>query len=121
MNKELLKMKKILSDIVTPSREEELSKALRTIFHDIDEGITEQEAFQILGWDYKSKSELFGDDTKEQIKDNTILSINKGYEPIVFTKYDVNVVEGANVKQITTASKKNKDIKPIIFIDDLSE
>jgi len=60
MNKELLKLKKQIKKMATPSKEEQISKSLQTIFHDMEVGLTDEEAFKILGWDYKSKSELFG-------------------------------------------------------------
>ena len=59
MNRELLKLKKAITKITTPSREKEICRALQTIFHDKEVGLTDKEAFTILGWDYKSKSELF--------------------------------------------------------------
>ena len=48
MNKELLKLKKILTSINEPTREELICKSLRKIFHDEEVGITEKEAFDVL-------------------------------------------------------------------------
>ena len=59
MNKELLKLKKFLVKANTPTREQQVCKALQTIFHDMEVGLTEAEAFNILGWEYDNKSELF--------------------------------------------------------------
>ena len=51
MNRELLKLKKILLQANTPTKEEELAKALRVIFQaSNDEGISEEEAYKIIGW-----------------------------------------------------------------------
>ena len=59
MNKELLKLKKLLLKANTPTREEEVAKALRVIFHSIGEdespeaiyeGMSIEEAYKILGW-----------------------------------------------------------------------
>ena len=59
MNRELLKLKKILLQANTPTKEEELAKALRVIFHSIGEdespeaiyeGMKLEEAYKILGW-----------------------------------------------------------------------
>ena len=59
MNKELLKLKKLLLQANTPTREEEVAKALRVIFHRIGEdespeaiyeGMSIEEAYKILGW-----------------------------------------------------------------------
>ena len=59
MNKDLLKLKKTITKMSTPTREKEICRALQTIFHDVDNGLSDKEAFTILNWDYKSKSELF--------------------------------------------------------------
>ena len=59
MNKELLKLKKYLVKVNTPTREKQICRALQTIFHDMQVGLTEKEAFDILGWEYNNKSELF--------------------------------------------------------------
>ena len=59
MNKELLKLKKILTSINEPTREEQVCRALQTIFHNMNVGLTDKEAFQILGLNYNTKEELF--------------------------------------------------------------
>ena len=50
--KELRKLKKLLLQANTPTREEEVAKALRVIFQDVDtgEGISLDEAYKIIGW-----------------------------------------------------------------------
>ena len=68
MNKELLKLKKVLTKINTPTREQEVCRALQTIFHDEEVGLTDKEAFNILGWNYNSKDELFSIHNKDDIQ-----------------------------------------------------
>ena len=57
--KELRKLKKLLLEANTPSKEESIAKALRVIFHSIGEdespeaiyeGMKLEEAYKILGW-----------------------------------------------------------------------
>ena len=57
--KELRKLKKLLLQANTPSKEESIAKALRVIFHSIGEdespeaiyeGMKLEEAYKILGW-----------------------------------------------------------------------
>ena len=57
--KELRKLKKLLLEANTPSKEESIAKALRVIFHSIGEdespeaiyeGMRLEEAYKILGW-----------------------------------------------------------------------
>ena len=67
MNRELLKLKKAITKMTTPSREKEICRALQTIFHDKEVGLTDKEAFTILGWDYNTKEELFGEHNAENI------------------------------------------------------
>ena len=69
----LKKMKRDLLKINTPTREKEVCRALQTIFHDIDNGLTDKEAFSILGWDYSTKEELFDIYDKDKITVNTYL------------------------------------------------
>ena len=71
MNTTLKKLKKILIKATTPSREEQIGKALRVIFHGMDEGLTDEEAFKILDWNYKSTDELFEEYDKDRITVNT--------------------------------------------------
>ena len=69
--KELRKLKKALIKANTPTREHQVFKALKTIFHDENTGLTDEEAFNILDWDYKSKEELFEVYDKDKITVNT--------------------------------------------------
>ena len=53
--KELKKLKKLLLEANTPTKEEEIAKALRVIFQNIGEdetpeGLSLEEAYKILGW-----------------------------------------------------------------------
>ena len=68
MNRELLKLKKQLTKMNTPTREQLVCKALQTIFQDMQVGLTDKEAFQILDWDYNSKEELFSIHNKDDIQ-----------------------------------------------------
>ena len=72
----LKKMKRDLLKINTPTREKELCRALQTLFHDINVGLTDKEAFEILGWDYTSKDELFGQYDKDKIIVNAYENYN---------------------------------------------
>ena len=63
----LRKMKKDLLKINAPSREQEVCRALQTIFHDMNVGLTDKEAFNILGWEYETKEELFSIYDKDKI------------------------------------------------------
>lgn len=91
----LKKMKRDLLKINTPSREKELCRALQTIFHDIDNGLTDKEAFDILGWNYSTKEELFDIYDKDKIAVNTYLD----YPSMIFNDNDgeLDGVEGAIV------------------------
>jgi len=71
MNTTLKKLKKILVKATTPTREDQIGKALRVIFHSMDEGITDGEALKILGWNYSTKDELFEVYDKDKITVNT--------------------------------------------------
>ena len=64
----LKKMKRDLLKINTPTREELVCKALQTIFHDTDNGLTDKECFNILGWNYNTKEELFSIHNKDDIQ-----------------------------------------------------
>ena len=99
--KELRKLKKVLIRANTPSREEQVCKALQTIFHDIDAGLTDEEAFKILDWNYKSTDELFKEYDKDRITVNT---------------YEENVVIfNDTAKELPSI----KGIEVIQFIDEL--
>ena len=80
MNRELLRLKRTLTKINAPTREEQVCKALQTIFQDKNVGLSDKEAFQILDWDYSSKEELFSIHNKEDI---TVTPYAK-HESIVF-------------------------------------
>lgn len=107
MNKELMKLKKELIKFSTPTKEEQISKALRTIFQDTNE-ITDKESFSILGWEYETKEELYnqGIDIEKvrvcNLGDNGSMVINANFN----NKIDV---EGINVLNMVSASRvKNK-------------
>ena len=58
MNSKLLKLKKILLEANTPSREKQIAKALRVAFASYGEnsleeveGMTVKEAYKLIGWD----------------------------------------------------------------------
>ena len=63
----LRRMKKDLLKINAPTREKQVCRALQTIFHDMQVGLSDEEAFQILGWDYSTKEELFDIYDKDKI------------------------------------------------------
>ena len=63
----LRKMKKDLLKRNALTREQEVCKALQTIFHDEEVGLTDKEAFNILGWEYETKEELFSIYDKDKI------------------------------------------------------
>ena len=67
MNKDLLKLKKAITKMTTPSREKEICRALQTIFHDVDNGLSDKEAFAILNWDYNTKEELFSQHNMDNV------------------------------------------------------
>ena len=91
----LRKLKRDLLKVNTPTREKELCRALQTIFHDMDVGLTDKEAFQILGWNYSTKEELFDIYDKDKITVNTYLD----YPSMIFNDNDgeLDGVEGAIV------------------------
>ena len=96
MNRELLKLKKVLTKINTPTREQQVCKALQTIFQDMQVGLTDKEAFQVLGWNYNSKEELFSIHNKADI---TVTPYDK-HESIIFNESidkELDDVEGAIV------------------------
>ena len=96
MNKELLKLKKYLVKVNTPTREQQVCKALQTIFHDMEVGLTEKQAFNILGWNYSSKEELFSIHDKNDI----VVTPYDKFESIVFNinhKKELDGIKGAIV------------------------
>ena len=88
-------MKRDLLRINTPTREKQICGALQTLFYDINVGLTDKEAFEILGWDYTSKDELFG----EYDKDKIIVNAYENYNSMIFNDNDKELegIEGAIV------------------------
>ena len=92
----LRRMKKDLLKINTPTRQQEVCKALQTIFHDMEVGLTDKEAFNILGWEYETKEELFSVYDKDKI---TVTPYDK-FESVVFNGHvdkELEDIEGAIV------------------------
>ena len=92
----LRKMKKDLLKINAPTREQEVCRALQTIFHDMEVGLTDKEAFNILGWEYETKEELFNIYDKDKI---TVTPYDQ-YESIIFNSdisKELEGIEGAIV------------------------
>ena len=92
----LRKMKKDLLKRNTKTREQEVCRALQTIFHDMEVGLTDKEAFNILGWEYETKEELFSIYDKDKIT----VTPYENYESIVFnadTEKELDDIEGAIV------------------------
>lgn len=95
-------MKRDLIQINTPSREKEVCRALQTIFHDIDVGLTDKQAFQVLNWDYETKEELFNVYDKDKIT----VAPYENYESIIFntdTEKELEDIEGAIVYNLDIA------------------
>ena len=87
-------MKKDLWKINTPTREQEVCRALQTIFHDMEVGLTDKEAFNILGWEYETKEELFNIYDKDKIT----VTPYENYESIIFNSCidkELDDIEGA--------------------------
>ena len=80
----LKKMKRDLLRVNTPTRENQICRALQTIFHDMQVGLTDIEAFKILDWNYTSKEEIFG----EYDKDKITVTPYENYESIIFNDND---------------------------------
>ena len=90
----LRKMKKDLLKINAPTREQEVCRALQTIFHDMQVGLTDKEAFNILGWEYETKEELFNIYDKDKIT----VTPYENYESIIFNSCidkELDDIEGA--------------------------
>ena len=90
----LRKMKKDLLKINAPTREKQVCRALQTIFHDMQVGLTDKEAFNILGWEYETKEELFNIYDKDKI---TVTPYDQ-YESIIFNSCidkELDDIEGA--------------------------
>ena len=91
----LKKMKRDLLKVNAPSREKELCRALQTIFHDMDVGLADEEALQILGWNYSTKEELFDIYDKDKIT----VTPYENYNSMIFNNNDKELegIEGAIV------------------------
>ena len=92
----LRRMKKDLLKINAPTREKQVCRALQTIFHDMEVGLTDKEAFNILGWEYETKEELFNIYDKDKI---TVTPYDK-HESIIFNSdisKELEGIEGAIV------------------------
>ena len=90
----LRKMKKDLLKINALTREQEVCRALQTIFHDMNVGLTDKEAFNILGWEYETKEELFSIYDKDKIT----VTPYENYESIIFNSCidkELDDIEGA--------------------------
>ena len=98
----LRKMKKDLLKINAPTREKQVCRALQTIFHDMEVGLTDKEAFKILGWEYETKEELFNIYDKDKI---TVTPYDK-YESIIFNSCidkELDDIKGAIVINLDIA------------------
>ena len=105
MNKELLKLKKILTSINEPTREEQVCRALQTIFHNMDVGLTDKEAFEILNLSYNNREELFNSHNREDLK---VIPYKK-YESIIFntnTEKEIEDIDGAIVFNLGLPQKE---------------
>ena len=90
----LRKMKKDLLKINAPTREKQVCRALQTIFHDMQVGFTDKEAFNILGWECETKEELFNIYDKDKIT----VTPYENYESIIFNSCidkELDDIEGA--------------------------
>ena len=90
----LRRMKKDLLKINAPTREKQVCRALQTIFHDMQVGLTDKEAFNILGWEYETKEELFNIYDKDKIT----VTPYENYESIIFNSCidkELDDIEGA--------------------------
>ena len=103
MNRELLKLKKAITKMTTPTREKEVCRALQTIFHDKDTGLTDKEAFQILNWDYNTKEELFGEHNMDNV---TVSAYEECASFILNTNQDMDIpnIDGAMVVNLKGVS-----------------
>ena len=105
MNKDLLKLKRILNRINEPTREELVCRALQTIFHDQEVGLTDKEAFQILGLNYNTKEELFTVHNKNDLK----VTPYKNHESVIFnanTEKEIDDINGAIVFNLGIPQKE---------------
>ena len=70
--------------INTPTREKQVCRALQTIFLDMEVGLSDKQAFQVLNWDYETKDELFA----EYDRDKITVTPYENYESIIFNDND---------------------------------
>ena len=98
----LRKMKKDLLKINALTREQEVCRALQTIFHDEEVGLTDKEAFNILGWEYETKEELFNIYDKDKI---TVTPYEKCESFIIhsFIDKELDDIKGAIVINLDVA------------------
>ena len=92
----LRRMKRDLMQINTPTREKQVCRALQTIFLDMEVGLSDKQAFQVLNWDYETKDELFA----EYDRDKITVTPYENYESIIFntdTEKELEDIEGAIV------------------------
>ena len=90
----LRRMKKDLLKINAPTREKQVCRALQTIFHDMQVGLSQKEAFKILGWEQETKEELFSIYDKDKIT----VTPYENYESIIFNSCidkELDDIEGA--------------------------
>ena len=106
MHKELLKLKKILTGINEPTREEQVCRALQTIFNDEEVGLTDKDAFDVLGWNYNSKEELFTIHNKNNIK----VTPYKKYASIIFNTNTEKELENINGAIVLNLGRPQKEL-----------
>lgn len=100
----LKKMKKELIKATTPSHQEQVCKALRTIFHSTEE-MAEHEAFKVLDWEYTSIEELHNNNIDA---DKVSICDNGDNKPIVINGNGNNKLpgaEGVHILNIVSVSK----------------
>ena len=106
MNKELLKLKKILTGINEPTREEQVCRALQTIFNDEEVGLTDKDAFDVLGWNYNSKEELFTIHNKNDLK----VTSYKKHESVIFNTNTEKELENINGAIVLNLGRPQKEL-----------
>ena len=106
MNKELLKLKRILNRINEPTREELVCRALQTIFHNQEVGLTDKEAFLILGLNYNTKEELFTTHNKNDLK----VTPYKNHESVIFNTNTEKELENINGAIVLNLGRPQKEL-----------
>ena len=106
MNKELLKLKKILTSINEPTREEQVCRALQTIFHNMDVGLTDKEAFEILNLSYNNREELFNSHNREDLK----VSPYKNHQSVIFNTNTEKEIENINGAIVLNLGRPQKEL-----------